>query len=236
MEACGSEENIMNKSIGGLIILVLSMAVSVSPQQSHVADQPAQSDVVPLKAFARDQRFETVSGDPTKPGAIYVIRIHSEAGFITMPHTHPEDEHIVVVKGTWSLGMGDRFSRDGLQTMELGSYGLVPKKMTHFGQAKTDNVIHVYGIGPFTTHWVIPMYELTGKGVLYETSGNQPGVPTSTNPPDCFRLKLGAHVRGSYGDGIVIGAQCTPGELTQYRIEKADGERFWAQGEELKIL
>jgi hypothetical protein len=33
-----------------------------------------------------------------------------------------------------------------------------------------------------------------------------------------------------------MGAQCTPGELTQYRIEKQDGERFWAQRGELKVL
>jgi murein endopeptidase len=48
-------------------------------------------------------------------------------------------------------------------------------------------------------------------------------------------LKLGAHVRGEYGEGVIIGAQCTPGELTQYRIETSDGERFWAQRNELTM-
>ncbi len=32
---------------------------------------------------------------------------------------------------------------------------------------------------------------------------------------------------------VVVGAQCTPGQLTQYRVERADGERFWAQQDEL---
>ena len=216
-----------------ILLVGLLVALSINSQEIGAAQQSLHSDVVPLKTFPKDQRFETVWGDPSKPGAIYVIRIHAEPGFITMPHTHPEDEHIVVVEGSWSVAMGNRYNRQALAPMAIGSYVLVPKKMTHFGQAITDDIIHVYGIGPFTTPWVIPIYELTEKGILYQTSGNQPGVPTKTSPPDCFRLKLGTKVHGTFGDGVVIAAQCTPGELTQYRIEKADGERYWAQRDEL---
>ena len=84
-------------------------------------------------------------------------------------------------------------------------------------------------IGPFTTTWVTPNYELTETGVLLSTSANLPGSPTSTFPPDCFALKLGTHARGALGEGVIIRAQCTPGQLTQYRIEKANGELFWIQ-------
>jgi murein endopeptidase len=45
---------------------------------------------------------------------------------------------------------------------------------------------------------------------------------------------IGTRVRGSYGEGGVIGAECTPGDLTQYRIQKADGTRFWAQAQDLE--
>ena len=162
-----------------------------------------------------------------------MIRIHSEAGYIIMPHTHPEDEHITVLKGTWALGMGDRFNPNALETMEMGGYGLVGKKMAHFGFSKTDAVVQVHGIGPFTTTWITPSYELTDHGVLLSTSANEPGRPTSAVPPDCFELKLGSHAPGTLGEGVVIGAQCTPGQLTQYRIERAAGEIFWAQRGEL---
>jgi hypothetical protein len=174
-----------------------------------------------------------VSGDPAKSGAPFVIRIHAEAGYIIMPHTHPIDENIVVVKGSWAVGMGDRFNRQALEPMEVGTYALVPKTMAHFALSKTETILQVHGIGPFTTHWVVPMYELTDKGVLLETSAAEPGRPTPTSPPDCFALKLGARVRGTYGAGVVVAAQCTPGQLTQYRVERSDGERFWAQREEL---
>jgi len=216
-----------------LLILVVLAAVSVSPREGGAAQQSGQSHIVPLKEFASGQTFETVSGDPTKPGELFVIRIHREAGYIIMPHTHPIDEHFVVVKGTWALGMGDHYNPKMLETMEVGTYGLAPKNMAHFGLSKTETVNQVHGIGPFMTHRLVPIYELTEKGVFFDPSATQPGRPTSTSPPACFVLKLGTHVQGSYGEGVVVAAQCTPGQLTQYRIEKLDGEHFWAQRDEL---
>jgi quercetin dioxygenase-like cupin family protein len=223
----------MTKGFPMSIILLVLAAVSVSSQQGGVARQPAQSHIVPLKEFAAGQTFETVSGDPTKEGEIFVIRIHREAGYIIMPHTHPMDEHTVVVKGTWAFGMGDRYDPQGLVPMEVGTYALAPKNMAHFGLSKTETVTQVHGIGPFKTHRLVPIYELNVKGIFYDPSATQPGKLTSTSPPDCFLLKLGTRVRGSYGEGVVVAAQCTPGQLTQYRIEKPDGENFWAQRDDL---
>ncbi len=216
-----------------LFILVVLAAVSVWSQQISVAQQPVESHIVPLKKFSVVHRFETVSGDPAKSGEPFVIRIHAEAGYIIMPHTHPVDENIVVVKGSWAVGMGDRFNRQALEPMEVGTYALVPKTMAHFALSKTDTIIQVHGIGPFTTQWVVPIYKLTDKGFLLETSAAEPSHPAPASPPGCFVLKLGDRVRSSSGEGVVVEAQCTPGQLTQYRIEKQNGERFWAQRDEL---
>ena len=89
---------------------------------------------------------------------------------------------------------------------------------------------------PFTVTWVVPVYEQTDHGVLLKTMADDPGKLVTSVPQDCFSLKLGTRVRGSYGEGVVIGAQCTPKEVTQYRIEKQDGGRFWAQRDELETL
>ena len=227
-------ENFVLRKSFALFVFVVFATVLASSEQAGPAPQSAPSHVVPLKAFSGDHRFEAVSGDVKKAGAIYVIRIHSEAGYIVMPHFHPEDEHIVVVKGSWALGMGERFSPDTLETMDVGAYGLVAKKMAHFARSRTDAIVQVHGVGPFTTTWVTPMYELTDQGVLLSTSASEPGRPTSTIPSACFEWKLGTRARGMLGEGLIIGAQCTPGQLTQYRIQKPDGERFWGTREELK--
>src|SRR5712691_7836297 len=136
-------EDIVCKGMSMLLILVVLTAVSVSSQQAGLGQQPVQPNVVPMKNFSRlalDKRYETVWGDPAKSGSPFVIRIHAEAGYIIMPHTHPEDENIVVVKGNWALGMGDRFNRDSLKLMEVGDYGFASKKMAHFGLSETDTI------------------------------------------------------------------------------------------------
>jgi hypothetical protein len=216
-----------------LLILAVLAPVSVTSQQAAPAQQPVESHVVPLKKFSAEHRFETVSGDPSIFGAPFVIRIHAEAGYIIMPHSHPVDENIVVVKGSWALGMGERYNAQALEPMEVGTFGLSPKNMAHFALSKTYTIIQVHGIGPFTTQWVVPVYKLTDKGVLLQTSATERGHPAPTSPPGCFVLKVGDRVRGTSGEGVVVEAQCTPGQLTQYRVEKADGDHFWAQREEL---
>jgi len=226
----------MAKRIWMLPGLVVSMVVSVGAQRAFSGQQPVEHHVVPLKTISKlatDKRYETVSGDPARAGAPFVIRIHAEAGFIIMPHTHLVDENIVVLKGSWALGMGERFNLDTLEPMEVGDYGFAARKMAHFALSKSETIIQVHGIGPFMTQWVVPMYELADKGVLLKTSAGDPGRLVTTSPEGCFALKLGAHVRGRYGEGVVVGAQCTPGQLTQYRVEKPDGMLFWAQRDEL---
>ena len=61
--------------------------------------------VVPLNTMKPGQWVEKVWGDPSKSGEPFVLRIHQDAGYITLPHVHPIDESITVVKGSWSLGM-----------------------------------------------------------------------------------------------------------------------------------
>jgi len=80
------------------------------------------------------------------------------------------------------------------------------------------------------------VYELTDKGIFSLTSLLLPGSPTSSNPPDCFTLKVDAKVLGESGEGVVVGARCSPSNrITQYWVQKANGDRFWASLQELKI-
>ena len=218
--------------------LLLAIACAWSPTHALAQTIP-DSHVVPLKKFsveALNKRIEVVHGDRTRAGVPFVIRIHAEAGFIVMPHTHPVDENIVVLKGSWALGMGGHYRREALESMEPGDFGFASHGMQHFALSKTDSIIQVHGIGPFSVKWVTPVYELSDKGVVMSETAEDPGRLIPTPPKDCFVLKLGTHVRASLGEGDVIGAQCTPGDLTQYRIQKQDGKRFWGQLADLEVL
>src|SRR6476619_6301101 len=100
--------------------------------------------VVPLHKIPSEQWIEKVSGDMDKPGLPFVIRIHHDAGYIVFPHTHPEDENITVLTGSWALGMGPRVKMSELEPMELGAFGFVPKKMAHFAYAKVETILQVH--------------------------------------------------------------------------------------------
>lgn len=203
--------------------------------QGTSQDLAAHHSVVPLHAFKQGQWVEKVWGDPTKFGEPFVIRIHQDAGYIVFPHVHAIDENITIVKGTWALGTGRRFDRSALTLMEPGSFGIAPKNMAHFGWSKTDTIEQVHGIGPFTSTVIDPVFELTGQGVTLLTSLLLPGTPTTLNPPDCFPVKMNATVRSDRGEGIVIGARCSPAnQVTQYWVKKSNDERFWATLQELK--
>lgn len=193
--------------------------------------------VVPLKKIPSEQWIEKVVGDMDKPGELFVIRIHHDAGYVVLPHTHPEDENITVLTGSWALGMGSRVNMSKLEPMELGALGFVPKKMAHFGYSRVETILQVHGIGPFVNLPIDPVYELTSKGVLAKPSLVKPGVPTSSRPPECFKLAIGTHMQGERGEGIVVGALCSPAnQFTEYWIKKTNGERFWALLKDLKQL
>ena len=217
-------------------IRIVVFALLLAPFATFAQSQdPAPQHVIPLHTFSAGQWVEKVSGDFSKPGEPFVFRIHQDAGYITLPHVHPINEHITVVKGTWSLWMVRRFNQSSLEVMETGTYGMAPKTMEHFAWSKTETILQVHGIGPFTSTVVEPVYELTDQGVFSLTSLLLPGVPTSSSPSDCFALKVSDQVRGDASEGRVVGARCSPSnQITQYWIQRPNGERFWATLQQLK--
>ena len=154
---------ISSKTLVQVLCLTLYV-VAVDAQSQELKN----GGVAPLNKIPSEQWIEKVVGDMDKPGKPFVIRIHHDAGYVVLPHTHPEDE-------------------------------------------------------------------LTIKGVLAKPSLLNPGVPTSSSPPDCFKLPIGARIEGERGEGVVVGGLCSPAnQFTQYWIKKANGERFWSTLEDLK--
>jgi len=216
-------------SLVGLVMVFGGAAAQQSPSHHIVRlkDIPSQQWTGPVLT-------EAVQGDMGIPGQPFVIRIHNEAGYIVLPHTHVEDENIVVVKGIWLLGTGSQFSSSGLESVTVGDYLFVPKGMAHFALSKTETIIQVHGIGPFVVSYVDPIYVLRDQGIGLVRTGGKVEQPEEPIPSDCFPLRPGEHVRGSAGEGVVVYGQCSPANhLTQYRVQTASGERFWAPSPDL---
>lgn len=97
-----------------------------------------------------------VFGDPGAEGAEFIIRIRCADGTKIPAHWHPTDEHLTVLKGSFLVGMGEKFDETKLQTLNLGDFILIPKEMRHFARAKGEHLAQIHGIGPFKVNWINP--------------------------------------------------------------------------------
>jgi quercetin dioxygenase-like cupin family protein len=106
-------------------------------------------------AFPAGAQMAVVSGDPGKPGP-FTVQLSLPDGYKIKPHTHPTDENVSVVKGTFLVGMGDTWDVSKAKPMGVGATGAVPANTAHFAEAKGKTVIQVESTGPFALTYVHP--------------------------------------------------------------------------------
>ena len=106
--------------------------------------------------FPKGAQFAVVQGDPGKAGEIFTVRLRFPNGYILPPHTHPTDEHVTVLHGTFLVGLGENFSRDGLMELKQDGFITAPAHMAHFAMARGVTEVQVHAIGPFQLTYVHP--------------------------------------------------------------------------------
>ena len=93
-------------------------------------------------------------GDSSQGGA-WVDRARIPAGKRVLAHTHPQDEPVTVIEGTWYLGEGTKFNLTNLKGYPAGSFIVIPAGVPHFVAAKEGTVIvQLNGNGKFHTDYI----------------------------------------------------------------------------------
>jgi hypothetical protein len=87
------------------------MAAASGIARADAGKGPREHRIIPLQAMAGD--VEILYGDPEVPGEPFVMRIRELPGAIVPPHSHPVDEHITLVQGTWFFALGEEFRNRG---------------------------------------------------------------------------------------------------------------------------
>jgi hypothetical protein len=96
----------------------------------------------------------------------YVIRVRFAKGTMSMPHHHPEDRLVTVIKGTWFSGTGETFEPWDTVPLPAGSFMKHPAGEGHYDGAKDDEVIvQIAGNGPSGTTFYQPDLGRTGNGL-----------------------------------------------------------------------
>lgn len=150
----------MRKTIFWSTVLTAGLIGAAFAQEAnaptHVMSAPADlkwGDPPPV--FEKGATFALISGDPSKEG-LYVVRLKMPAGYRINPHWHPTDEHVTVISGTFSVGMGEKFDKAAMKDLPAGGYALLPAEMRHFAMAKSAATVQVHGMGPFALTYVNP--------------------------------------------------------------------------------
>ena len=113
---------------------------SVSPQDIKWGPAPA---MLPPGAEAA-----VLFGDPSKEG-LFVLRLKFPAGYRVAPHTHPVDEVVTVISGTFYKGMGETADPSKAQPLPAGSFFALPPGTAHYVFIDEETVVQISTIGPW---------------------------------------------------------------------------------------
>jgi quercetin dioxygenase-like cupin family protein len=93
-------------------------------------------------------------GDSSQ-GGTWIDRVKIPSGGRALAHTHPQDELVTVIEGTWYVGEGERFDAARLKAYPAGSFIVIPAGVPHFVAAKDGSVIvQLSGTGKFGTEYI----------------------------------------------------------------------------------
>ena len=146
----------MNKSIVAATLLAIAIPASALAQTDHVTTQADTLKWGPQPpALPPGGQIAVLSGDPGK-NAPYVVRAKLPAGYKIPAHTHPQDEHLTIISGSFHIGMGPKLNQNKGEKFTAGAYALMPKNMQHYIWFTEDTIIQVHGIGPIEFSYVDP--------------------------------------------------------------------------------
>ena len=119
--------------------------VGLTPEQVRWFTPPYYKD-----GRQRAQLF----GDSSQDGA-WIDRVKIPGGMHVLAHTHPQDELVTVIEGTWYLGEGERFDSAKLKGYPAGSFIVIPAGVPHFVATKEGTVIvQLSGTSKFRTDYL----------------------------------------------------------------------------------
>jgi quercetin dioxygenase-like cupin family protein len=146
-----------------------SLVVAMTLVAGAAGAPPLQSakDVkwgAPPPVFPPGAKFAVIAGDPGATGLV-TVRFEMPPGYAIPPHFHPTDEHVTVLKGTFSIGMGDVVDKAHALSLSPGGYGIAMANMHHYAYTATGATIQVHMQGPFAITYVNPADDPSKKSV-----------------------------------------------------------------------
>ena len=137
-----------------VVAAVALVVVADTNKKEIVAITPSQVRWFTPSYYTDGRQRAHLLGDSNREGA-WIDRAKIPAGKRVLAHTHPQDEPVTVIEGTWYLGEGTSFDSTQLKGYPAGSFIVIPAGVPHFASAKDGAVIiQLEGNGKFQTDYV----------------------------------------------------------------------------------
>jgi quercetin dioxygenase-like cupin family protein len=137
-----------------LVFAAITFTLADTTQKEIVAFTPQEVRWFTPSYYTDGRERAHLLGDSSQDGA-WIDRAKIPAGKRVLAHTHPQDELVTVIEGTWYLGEGTKFNLTNLKGYPAGSFIVIPAGVPHFVAAKGGSVIvQLNGNGKFRTDYV----------------------------------------------------------------------------------
>lgn len=155
------EENEMSRVISAaaaLVAIAAAVACTTSRAEEHKKDIVGTTpDKVRwfTPPYYKDGRQRAQLFGDSSQGGPWLDRSKLPAGLRVPAHTHPQDELVTVIEGTWYLGEGAKSDPTKLKAYPEGSFIVIPAGVPHFAAAKDGAVVvQLSGNEKFRTEYV----------------------------------------------------------------------------------
>jgi len=137
-----------------LVAMTMAMTRDEKAKKGIVGLTPEQVQWFTPAYYTDGRQRARLLGDSSLGGA-WVDRAKIPRGARVLAHTHPHDELVTVIEGTWYLGEGERFDPAALRGYPAGSSIVIPAGVPHFVAAKDGAVIvQLSATGKFNTDYL----------------------------------------------------------------------------------
>ena len=137
-----------------LLAATLAMTWTTQSDKKIVGISPEQVKWFTPAYYKDGRQRAQLFGDSTKSGP-WVDRVKMPASMRVLAHTHPQDELVTVIEGTWYLGEGEKFDSASLKGYPAGSFIVIPAGTPHFVATKNGPVVvQLSGTESFRTDYL----------------------------------------------------------------------------------
>jgi quercetin dioxygenase-like cupin family protein len=108
-------------------------------------------------------KVAVLEGNPGEAGP-YTMQVLLPNRYRIPPHYHAATEHVTVLKGTFKVGMGEKFDGAAMTSLPTGTFAALEPGTRHFAESEGETIVQLHGVGPW--------------GIIYVNAADDPGQRT----------------------------------------------------------